>query len=44
MRPAGNESKGAMKLRVDFKKKPAGDLIWIMLSVVESEQSCSMLT
>lgn len=25
MRPAGNENKGAMKLRVDFKKKHSGD-------------------
>lgn len=25
MRPAGNENKGAMKLRVDFKKKHPGD-------------------
>lgn len=27
MRPAGNENKGAMKLRVDFKLKSSGDLI-----------------
>lgn len=25
MRPAGNDNKGAMKLRVDFKKKHTGD-------------------
>lgn len=25
MRPAGNENKGAMKLRVDFKQKHTGD-------------------
>ena len=27
MRPTGNENKGAMKLRVDFKQKKIGDLI-----------------
>lgn len=27
MRPAGNDNKGAMKLRVDFKKKHTGDNI-----------------
>lgn len=26
MRPSGNENKGAMKLRVDFKPKQTGDL------------------
>lgn len=26
MRPAGNDNKGAMKLRVDFKKKNAGNI------------------
>lgn len=26
MRPAGNENKGAMKLRVDFKQKHTGDI------------------
>lgn len=28
MRPAGNENKGAMKLRVDFKKKHTGESVW----------------
>lgn len=27
MRPSGNENKGAMKLRVDFKQKHTGNLI-----------------
>lgn len=27
MRPAGNENKGAMKLRVDFKQKKTGNYI-----------------
>lgn len=26
MRPTGNENKGAMKLRVDFKQKKTGNL------------------
>lgn len=30
MRPAGNENKGAMKLRVDFKKKPTGEYVFGM--------------
>lgn len=31
MRPAGNDNKGAMKLRVDFKKKHTGDFPLLML-------------
>lgn len=27
MRPAGNENKGAMKLRVDFKQKKTGNYV-----------------
>lgn len=27
MKPSGNENKGAMKLRVDFKQKKPGDLL-----------------
>lgn len=31
MRPAGNENKGAMKLRVDFKKIHSGDALSLCL-------------
>lgn len=30
IRPAGNDNKGAMKLRVDFKHKHTGDFILII--------------
>lgn len=30
MRPAGNENKGAMKLRVDFKQKQSGDFTTLL--------------
>lgn len=29
MRPAGNENKGAMKLRVDFKQKKTGEFLFL---------------
>lgn len=32
MRPAGNDNKGAMKLRVDFKKKHTGDFFFLYSS------------
>lgn len=33
MRPAGNDNKGAMKLRVDFKKKHTGDIFGSFLTL-----------
>lgn len=38
MRPAGNENKGAMKLRVDFKKKHTGELFSYFLHSSRSGQ------
>lgn len=35
MRPAGNDNKGAMKLRVDFKKKHTGDFSLLELVLKE---------
>lgn len=34
MRPAGNDNKGAMKLRVDFKKKHPGSFCFLDTVVV----------
>lgn len=38
MRPAGNENKGAMKLRVDFKKKHSGDALSLCLNDTQENQ------
>lgn len=40
MRPAGNDNKGAMKLRVDFKKKHTGDFPLLMLMQVLMNAAC----